>query len=238
MPGMPSSNLVRILAFGFLAVWTGDLAMAAEPATPPHVDHILLGASDLDRAVEAVAKATGVQPVYGGKHPSGTHNALLSLGGRTYLEVIAPQPGVKGPTRYGDFEKLAKPTPIGWAVSGGDLASLRQRLETAGFPLTPAAPGSRVTPAGTTLHWQTFGLATEIPQAPFFIVWSAETPHPSTTSPSGCTLKELVLAGPDAARLEKLRAALGLTVRVVQGTSAAMTLKLQCPRGPVVFGGS
>jgi len=241
MPGMRSPNLVRILALGLLAACTGGLAMpaiAAEPAIPPHIDHILLGAADLDRAVEAVAKATGVRPVYGGKHPSGTHNALLSLGGGTYLEVIAPQPGVKGPTRYGEFEKLDKPTPVGWAVSGGDLSSLRERLEKAGLALTPAEPGSRVTPAGATLHWQTFGLAKEIPLAPFFIVWSQETPHPSTTSPAGCTLKELILKEPDPARLETLKTALGLTVHVVPGPATAMTLKLQCPTGPVVFGGS
>ena len=213
-------------------------AIAAEPAVPPHVDHILLGAADLDRAVEVVAQATGVRPVYGGKHPTGTHNALLSLGGRTYLEVIAPQPGVKGPTRYGDFEKLDKPTPVGWAVSGGDLASLRERLEKAGFPLTPVEPGSRVTPAGATLYWETFGLASEIPLAPFFIVWFKDTPHPSTTSPAGCTLQELILAEPDPARLATLKAALGLAVQVVKSEKPAMTLKLQCPKGPVVFGGS
>jgi Glyoxalase-like domain len=210
--------------------------LAAEPQNPPHVDHILLGAADLDRAVEAVAKATGVKPVYGGKHPQGTHNALLALGGRTYLEIIAPQPGAASATQFGDFGKLTEPTPIGWAVSGGDLATLRARLEKAGFLLTPAQAGSRTTPAGATLHWQTFGLGREVPLAPFFIVWSADTPHPSTTAPAGCTLRALRFSGPEVTDLEKLRSALDLDVQIAKAEKAAITLRLQCPTGPVVFG--
>jgi len=109
--------------------------------------------------------------------------ARLVLGDHVYLEIIAVQPGAKAPADFADLAKLDKPAPLGWAVSGGDLKSLRRSLEKAGFALTPPEPGSRTTPEGATLHWQTFGLARALPQAPFFIVWSPETPHPSATSP-------------------------------------------------------
>ena len=59
-------------------------AGAVAPAA--QVDHILLGIDDLDRGMEQFEKLTGVRPVYGGKHPRGTHNALVSLGNGTYLE--------------------------------------------------------------------------------------------------------------------------------------------------------
>lgn len=213
----------------------GGVALAMSLADHPHVDHILLGAADLDRAVEVVANLTGVHPVYGGKHPTGTHNALLSLGKSTYLEIIAVQPGAEPPARYADLAKLKNPALIGWAVSSGDLQPLRDSLEKAGFRLTPVEPGSRTTPAGAALHWQTFRFADFFPLAPFFITWSSDTPHPASTSPAGCTLKRFALAAPDTAPLAKLKSALQLDVEVGAGKNPAFTLDLDCSKGPVTF---
>jgi hypothetical protein len=204
------------------------------PADQPHVDHILLGAADLDRATEIVAQKTGVQPVYGGKHPRGTHNALLSLGKTTYLEIIGVQPGAK-PEGFEGLAKLDKPALIDWAVTGGDANALRESLEKAGFRLTPLQPGSRTTPAGATLHWQVFGFADPFPLAPFFITWSPDTPHPASTSPAGCTLKRFALAAPDTSALTKLKTALQLDVEISAGKSPSFTLDLDCPKGPVTF---
>ncbi|HEV8631474.1 MAG TPA: VOC family protein [Thermoanaerobaculia bacterium] len=211
---------------------------AASPGsgvTSSRVDHILLGVADLDRGVAAMAKLTGVRPIYGGKHPGGTHNALLSLGGQTYLEIIAVQPGATAPPGFTLLGGYDNPTPVGFAVGGGDLAALRAALAKAGFAVTPPRPGSRATPAGATLRWQTFGLAEEVEQAPFFIVWDSDTPHPATTSPAGCTLRQLQVGSPHQEPLRRLQAALGLPIEVVKATSPTYALTLECPKGTVVF---
>ena len=78
-------------------------------------------------------------------------------------------------------------------------------------------PGSRVTPAGSTLHWTTAGvLSPRIAGAPFFIHWRSATGHPSTTSPTGCAIVALEVSDPAAADLSRALHALrvsGVTVR-------------------------
>jgi hypothetical protein len=206
---------------------------SAEPSA--HIDHIILGVADLDQGVARFEQLTGVRPIYGGKHPTGTHNALVSLGGDTYLEIIAVQPGATPPAHFAALSGLKELTPIGWAVSASDLEFLRGRLSSAGMALTPPTEGSRVTPAGATLHWQTFGLQDEVDEAPFFIVWSAGTAHPSSTSPKGCTLGRWSVAGPHGKILEQLRSTLGLPVETSTAPAPAMRLELECPKGTVVF---
>src|SRR6185437_13814430 len=110
---------------------TASLPTAA--ATPTaQIDHIMLGIDDLDRGVKQFEEATGVKPVYGGKHPRGTHNALVSLGDGTYLEILALQPNAAPPKEYEDLKQLHTLTPIGWAVSSKDSTQLRNRLTSAG----------------------------------------------------------------------------------------------------------
>jgi hypothetical protein len=224
---------MRLLT-GLLILLCPCLAVAAA-APVAQVDHILLGIDDLARGMEQFEKLTGVRPVQGGKHPRGTHNALVSLGDGTYLEILAVQPGVAPPQEYTGLKQLHSLTPIGWAVSSKDSAQLRIRLSSAGMAVTEASAGSRATPAGTTLSWQTFRLEEELEEAPFFIVWSPQSAHPSTTSPMGCKVDHWRVAGPHVKNLEQLRSALDLRIEVAEAPSTALRLSLQCPKGAVEF---
>jgi hypothetical protein len=210
------------------------LAAALPVAAAPHrIDHVGLGMRDLDAGVREVTERTGVEPVYGGRHPGvGTHNALLSLGPGRYLEVIAPQGGAD----LGGWLAHDDARPVLWAVASDDLEATRELLAAAGFSTSDPAPGSRRTEEGTLLEWVTFGVTDPpVPAAPFFIHWSESTPHPSTTSPTGCTLRSFGVSGPDLESLRRLIAALGLGVETTDAEEPALHIALSCPAGETAW---
>lgn len=222
------------LALGFAIVMS--ICLSAGAATPAaQIDHIVVGIDDLDRGIDSFEQLTGVRPAYGGKHPRGTHNALVSLGDGTYLEILAVQRGATPPAEFTGLTELHTLTPVGWAVSSKDGAQLRSRLISAGMSVTEPSAGSRTTPAGTTLSWQTFNLKDSFDEAPFFIVWSPQTAHPSTTSPKGCRLQHWRVAGPHLKNLEQLRSTLDLQIDVAEAPSSSLRLSLSCPKGVVEF---
>jgi hypothetical protein len=208
---------------------------AAAAAPTAQVDHILLGIDDLDRGIAAFEQLTGVRPAYGGKHPGGTHNALVSLGDGLYLEILALQPNAKPSGPFAGLDTLRTLTPIGWAVSATDVADIRKRMDAAGMPLSQPSVGSRVTPAGATLSWQSLDLKERIEQAPFFIVWGPKSPHPSTTSPGGCRMEHWRVAGPNHKSLAQLRRTLDLAVEIKEAAATSLHLSLACPKGSVRF---
>src|ERR1700757_3112813 len=100
-------------------------ALASQPEVPSMLDHILVGSNDLDRGIAFVKEHTGVRAVFGGVHPGrGTRNALLSLGERRYLEIIAPDPAQTKVPDYGAtllemIKASTTPTLVGWSAHPG-----------------------------------------------------------------------------------------------------------------------
>jgi catechol 2,3-dioxygenase-like lactoylglutathione lyase family enzyme len=202
---------------------------------PPMLDHILLGCSDLQRGIDFVERHTGVRGAFGGVHPGrGTQNALLSLGTRRYLEIIAPDPQQTGSSseRTAELKKLAEPRLVGWAAHPGDVQVLAADLARAGIPAEGPIPGSRKRPDGSVLHWKTLNLKNdENGVLPFFIEWSADSPHPSADAPSGCQLLRFELLAPDPVALDKRTTQLKLKAPLVKAAALQLHAVISGPQG-------
>jgi hypothetical protein len=182
----------------FLAGTAGLACRAANfrPAVAA-VDHLLLGVSDLDRGVAWVEERTGVRAAAGGSHPGrGTRNALVSLGKRHYLEIIAPDPAQSSFNFQIDVRPLEQPKLITWAASTTDIEYVAKSARDAGLKVFGPIDGSRQTPAGGLLKWKTLGVTHSlrggaVDPVPFFIEWDAGSRHPSEDSPGGANLRAL-----------------------------------------------
>src|SRR6266849_5838961 len=163
----------------FLKVSAGTLAASlllrgeVPVSLPEKLDHILLGSQDLQAGIDFVESRTGVRATFGGVHPGrGTQNALLSLGERRYLEIIAPDPKQASVQQFSVITQLKEPRLIGWAAHPGDLEALAKKLREAGVAFEGPRAGSRARPDGKVLQWNALALQDDGKGLlPFFIEW-------------------------------------------------------------------
>lgn len=203
------------------------------------VDHILLGIADLDQGIEWVEKITGVQAAIGGVHPRmGTRNALLSLGGKTYLEIIAPDPNQTEFHFHLDLRKLNEPRLITWAAGTNEIDTIARKAKENSFEIFGPRDGSRAKPDGKVLKWKSLAIMNKfgdqsIEPFPFFIQWSADSLHPSQDSPKGCELKSFEIEHANADQLSDAFKKFGIEVKVKEAKSARLIATLKTPKGEV-----
>lgn len=238
MPQEISRRFFLALTGGALSAWrfAGNAAPPADPHPPAMLDHILLGCSDLERGIDFVEQRTGVRAAFGGVHPGrGTRNALLSLGERHYFEIIAPDPAQPAVPDSRGLKNLTEPHLIGWAEHPGDLTPLATRLRAAGLAFDGPTPGSRKRPDGRLLQWKALNLRDDHGGLlPFFIEWSADSPHPSEDAPKGCGLADFWLETPKPEEIKPICTLLNLDVRVEQGEASRLHARIAGLNGKIM----
>lgn len=233
-PAHISRHLFLTLATGAVVV-PSRLFAENENQVPPMLDHILLGAASLEVGIAFVEHFTGVGAAFGGVHPGrGTWNALLSLGNRRYLEIIAPDPAqaaVDNPL-VSSLRSIHEPRLVGWAVHPGNLADFARKLRSAGITIEGPTPGSRKRLDGHLLKWEIVSLAdTDSGLLPFFIEWSQDSVHPSVDAPKGCTLQSFAAETPEPEKLTAELKTLGLDLPVKKGQQARLHALIAGPKG-------
>jgi hypothetical protein len=196
------------------------------------IDHLVYACPDLTEAVDELARLTGVRPEYGGQHPGlGTHNALLSLGDRTYLEIIAPdpaQPGT-GPLPFG-LEELTAPALRAWAAAPEDIDNAAHAARVEGFDYGDVVTRHRRTVGDGELTWRMTNYAHNgaVAVIPFLIDWG-HSRHPAQTAPSGLHLTEFRILAPDPDKVARQLHAASIDLPVDRSATPALRAVLTGP---------
>jgi hypothetical protein len=197
------------------------------------IDHLVYACPDLDEAVAAITRLTGVRPQQGGQHPGlGTHNALLSLGDRTYLEIIAPDPAQSVTSQLLPFglNHLRAPALRAWAAAPGDLDAAVRQARAEGFDYGDIVTRNRRTPGDGELSWRmtSYSRDGEVEVIPFLIDWG-EHEHPARSAPSGLRLADFRILAPNPDEVVKRLHAASIDLPVDQAEEPGLRAVLAGP---------
>lgn len=201
------------------------------------LDHLVVACADLEKGAAWLRARLGVDLEGGGKHAAmGTHNRLLKLGARVYLELIAIDPAAPPPTRPRWFDLdapplrarlAAAPQLIAWVVRCDDIVEAVTRVPALGrvhalardaYRWRIAIPDDGALPFGGAL--------------PAVIQWEGDA-HPADRLPDrGCALRALELSHPAAAALLALFRDLRIAGPVeLKSGPVALRARLRTPTG-------
>ena len=185
------------------------------------IDHLVFGCYSLNEGVDFIYEQLGVLPGQGGQHLlMGTHNKLLKLGNSAYLEIIAIDPALPGPTRprwFGldNLQPGSKPKLLTWVVRTNNIQQAVRRSTLQHGTIESVQRG--------IYSWQiTIPAGGEMPMqgiAPAIIQWQREK-HPVKDLPaSHVSLLKIEAFHPDANTLNSALTAIGF-----QGEFSAETI--------------
>src|ERR1700723_2791041 len=123
------------------------------------IDHVAIVVNELESAIASYSRA-GFTVVRGGKHPSGTHNALIAFADGSYFELIAFLKPNTGHPWQSALEKGGG--IVDFCMGTDDLAADVESMRRAGARFGNPYPLTRDRPDGYHLSWV---LAT--PEPPF-----------------------------------------------------------------------
>jgi hypothetical protein len=201
-----------------------------------NIDHIVYAVPDFDNAIDDLEAKLGIKPVIGGRHLlRGTKNALLNLGNRCYLEILAIDPEnttFNGP-RWMGIDLITRPTITRWAIQTTKIEEDSQIINKQHQELGSLAEGERKTPEGETLRWKmTLPLpAPEIDVIPFLLDWSASDFHPTDKLENGCLLQNITLYYPLPEMIETILEKLAFKMKVSTAGAPKITIQISGKNG-------
>lgn len=219
-----------------------------DPVIPAHLDHLVVTVPDLAAGIDDFARATGVRPVAGGRHPGfGTANFLVGLsplgwesGARTYLEILGPDPEQERPadgTLPLDAHLATAPTLQTWAIHPPAFAETVTAARAEGIDVGEVRGMSRRTADGELLEWRLTSRA-PLPgegTQPFLIDWGDST-HPAEADLPAVELLSFSLSSPDVEATRRALEVLGVGgAEVVAGDAYRLHALLRGPGGEIDF---
>ena len=209
------------------------------------LDHLVVAATDLESGQAWLAERLGATLAPGGQHTGvGTHNRLLQLGNRVYLELIASDPSQAEPSRPRPFllddpglkARLAiAPQLVHWVVRSNDLQA---DVAAATYQL-----GTIVNMTRGTLTWRLTvprgGRPAGEGMLPSMIQWDLpDDQHPTARLPDvGVALAGLSIRAPQAVLTCLPKVSAPVTIDSVESATSTLVATFNCPRGRVSLGG-
>lgn len=200
------------------------------------IDHLVYATPDIEQTIVDLARRLGVEAAAGGHHLGyGTRNALLSLG-TSYLEIIGPDPGQHRPSGgywYG-VEGLTEPRLMTWTARVEHIERVAAYAHARGYNTGDVHKVFRETPEGGRLSFRlTMPNGDGDWLVPNLIEWDEGSPHPSTTSPTGAELVQLVGYHPVPESVQPALDALRLDLEIRIGDRPRLVAILDSPYGPI-----
>lgn len=198
------------------------------------IDHIVWAVPDLEEGMTTLVMLLGCAPTLGGVHPGrGTRNALLKIGPKQYLEILAPDPAQQVDQRWMGLDAITRPCITRWCMHSSDWAADVAALSTVNSALGATGSGQRERPDGSQLNWQmSYPLAQpSVELAPFLIQWGAE--HPCDALDLECQLIGVEFFSPNAEKYKALFATLNLPYAVSHSSEDAIGISLDSPNGKI-----
>jgi hypothetical protein len=206
------------------------------------IDHLVVACADLDQGSAWAQDLLGVAPAPGGKHATmGTHNRLLRLGPRVYLELIAVDPEAPAPSQPRWFD-LDNPEVKGRAAQAPFLLTWVAATTDIYGAITRVPALGEVTPFTRNAYAWKFALPEDGRLnfggvLPALIQW--DSAHPAEAlADGGCELLALDLVHPAASGVVPLFRALRLMGPVdLKSGPRSLSARLRTPLGVVTIGG-
>jgi hypothetical protein len=205
------------------------------------IDHLVVAARSLAEGTAWLRGRVGIDAQPGGAHVAmGTHNALVGLGPRLYIEVMAIDPAGSAPARPRWFD-LDDPGMRARLAEGPALVHWVVRTRAIDTDATRADLGPILSMTRGDFAWRiTVPDDGHLPQRgllPTLIQWS-DARHPAERlAPSGLSLLALAGEHPEPAPVRSALAALGLSdvLKVTYGRSPRLAAMLRTRRGVVTL---